>query len=155
MKIKQFQQFKTLDVISVFALLGVVLAVVGHVFWSNMGDKKHAFAKKDMESLSGQLLAGGLNSLPSAKNERSIASVPSLQIEKMGSEGKIGKDPWGEAFHYKVLHSKQKSYVVVISGGPDRQMQTDYTTIDIGPSGHVLGAKFLSDDVGYVRKVHK
>lgn len=86
---------------------------------------------------------------------RAPASVlNNLDLSKIGGpEGRIGRDPWGQAFHYKVVKTDQVGFVVLISGGPDGQIQTDYTKIHAGPNGHLLGALFNSDDIGTVKKI--
>ena len=142
---------------SVFGLLSIVLLVVFSIMFKNWGDKRQDFALRDMENLSEQLITGGLKTLPDTsgvKSDRQPASVmDQLRIPDLGSEGKIGKDPWGNAFHYKVLKSEKVGYVVVISGGPDGLIQTDSSEIHSGPNGHILGARFHSDDIGYVKQI--
>ncbi len=159
MKLEENQSFKTSDALVSLALLGAVTFILGAILLNNIGDGARDFALRDMESLSSQLLAGGLKSLPEAGplvRQRGLASITTggLGLAATGGEGRIGKDPWGAAFHYKVLTGQKVGYIVVISGGPDGSIQTDYMAIKSGPNGHLLGAKFAADDVGYIKTFH-
>lgn len=83
------------------------------------------------------------------------SELESLDLTEIGGpEGRIGRDPWGHSYHYKVVTTEKVGFVVLISGGPDGEIQTDYSQIHAGPNGHLIGARFASDDIGTIKKIH-
>lgn len=159
MKNKEIQTFKTSEAVSVLVQFSVVVAIIIGIIYNNSSESHEDSARKSMNSLTSQLLAGGIKMAPNnaqSLDGRQPASVlDRLNFAEMGGpEGRIGRDPWGHSYHYKVVKSDKVGFVVLISGGPDGEIQTDYTQIQTGPNGHLLGAKFASDDIGTIKKIH-
>ena len=157
---KENQQFKTIDLVTVVALLVSALGLTGWIMSKNFIQPDVAKAKLDAQILASQLISGGLHSLSktSPKNrleaERALASA-SKKIDVLGLQGKISHDPWGEPFHYRFVSSGKnaKTYVVVWSSGPNKRPETKDTEIHVNEAGVLVNAHFAGDDLGYTREV--
>ncbi|MBC85845.1 MAG: hypothetical protein CL677_01600 [Bdellovibrionaceae bacterium] len=162
-KPKKNQVFRSGDAISVLGVLCVVCYIFVYVLANNTGDRDLESAKIDMESLSAQLMAAGMKSLPGQGISRGLASVensgnPIQWVQdwnQVGSEGKIGKDPWGEPFHYLVVKesANKAKYIVIISGGPNKLMETPVEQLVGSKSSAKLSLDYVGDDFGLVRAV--
>ncbi len=139
---------------SVSFILGLILVGVA-VFVLNTMEKSsdHVQALARAEKYAQQLIDSGFQSnyqdlmdLAPSLN-RNIASTEQPQI----LEGGVGLDPWGYPFQYFV--NKQgadlEGQIVVWSGGPDNQFQTEIKKIKELMSGDKK-VRFSGDDFGKV-----
>ena len=164
-KIKKKQIVRGSDAFSVLGVLCLVCYVFVYILANNTGDKELEAAKLNMESLSAQIMAAGMKSLPSQGIGRGIASLEGSSGEnpvkwvhdwdQVGVEGKIGKDPWGQPFHYLVVKEDEKTakYIVIISSGPNGELETPVEALDLLNASAGLRLSYVGDDFGLVRPV--
>ena len=135
------QSFSTMDLLLLVGLVGGIGSVFGVVLAQAFQDTRPARARMTAENLARQIEARHLTNEKQSHNSRSPASVnekggvipPSL------TDGRLGRDPWGNAFHYAVRNSK----VFVWSDGPNGKVESKL-------ADHlVLGG----DDVGHSRAI--
>ena len=113
-KIQEKQDFTSKDVLSVFASLAVLMLVGFNAFNSAFADYKGKGAHHEMVKLSRQLMSHGEDFKPGQAPEgqaelRAPASLePQNVIESIGLEGKIGKDPWGKPYQYRIFEKASK-----------------------------------------------
>lgn len=156
------QGFNAKDVFLVFFFLGAFVAIGMYTFADFFTDKNLVKCKDDVESLTAQIMVGGLKTLPpGAISSRNVASIsatsnaPKFQT-RLNSEGRIGKDPWGQPFHYKIVSDPkgEARYIVVFSYGPNNTKETELDTTQI-LLGVVNKNFFHGDDLGHVRSIPK
>lgn len=98
----------------------------------------------------------GLASLQGPDGEASRAG--SDGTKSLGSEGTIGRDPWGNPFRYKFVENGEGewSYLIIWSSGPDSKMeiQMEDWTFEKAKSqlGHLL--KGPRDDFALVKALY-
>lgn len=136
-------KFTTFDSVSVLVLLTFVLVLVGAIVTNAMIDQRLDQAKLRSKQLAMQILVGGFSSnysgygkfnkkspvLNASESDidqdigRDIASVSDYFI---APEGRIGMDPWGAPYYYKIstLQDSPLVEVSVVSSGPDKIRQT-------------------------------
>lgn len=160
------QRLKTLDLWIMFSLIGFTLTVAGSLLTAETKNPELIKSLLGAENLALQLSSGGLGSLNtdevnSLRNPASIENSSGFNksLELFGKHGKIGMDPWGNAFRYIFIESSnnnlKKPHIVVWSDGPDGTRDTsqeDIENLDVTLVGtgelHLRG-----DDIGYVRKL--
>ncbi|MEZ4870785.1 MAG: type II secretion system protein GspG [Bdellovibrionales bacterium] len=162
-KSKQKQKVTGSEAFSILGVLCLVSYVFVYILASNGGNKKLETAKIEMESLSAQIMAAGMKSLPGQGLARGLASVPSEESpvkwvqdwSQVGSEGKIGRDPWGQPFHYLVIkeNAQKAKYIVIISGGPNKQLETPVEKASLVSGKSNLMLSYVGDDFGLVRPI--
>ncbi|MCH2534186.1 MAG: type II secretion system protein GspG [Bdellovibrionales bacterium] len=159
MKIEKKQIVKGSDVLYMFfsiALLFTFMAsAVSDTFNSNQVDQ----ARIDVENLVLQIQSSGLKKfLPNKTSDRSLASVSEkTKIEyssKIGDEGQLGKDPWGQPYFYKLVKddSGHVSKLLVISSGPDLKLSTSIDFRDIQKAAEM---RFIGDDIGKLHSLNQ
>ncbi len=115
------QVFTTFDSFTVLSLVVGVIVLVGSIVSNAMVDQKLKFAKERSGQLAAQILAGGYRGLESqALAEYSNRSPASKDLD-LSPEGRIGMDPWGSSYYYKLSEiSDGRVQVIVLSSGPNR-----------------------------------
>jgi type II secretory pathway pseudopilin PulG len=135
------QSFSTMDLLLLVGLVGGIGSVFGIVLAQSLQDTRTSRARMTAENLARQIEDRQLANEKQSHNSRSPASVnekggvvpPSL------TDGRMGRDPWGRAFHYAVRDSK----VFVWSDGPNGKIESKLAeTLILG-----------GDDVGHSRAV--
>jgi len=130
------QTLKTLDLGLLLVLMLGSLMVFLLLMSSNRQDPSRAKALLDAKNLTLQLASGGLGALKNeAVNiERDPASFENnsdfkRSLELFGHQGKISKDPWGNAFRYNFIETEHMDHrvvhVIVWSDGPNAIKETN------------------------------
>ena len=143
--------------------LPLAVAIIAWVLTNNFSNQSVKQAQLDTESLTAQILMGGLKSLPNDENNaqgRGIASVGGAKFtSKIGLEGQLGKDPWSNPYRYKLLknQSGEYSHIIVWSLGPNQQDESSSegslseASPDHPPREHFF---IKGDDIGYIRTIN-
>lgn len=155
---KKNRSFGTLDLIGLIALVGTVCSIVGIILAQAMKDDRPQRARAMAEALAKQISAeqnkafqfaqvvdsaqkGTAGGSSSGRGPASVEpAVPAL------TSGSLGRDPWGQPFHYSVRklesnNGRQVARVFVWSDGPDGKSQTDLANLKVG-----------GDDLGYLEE---
>lgn len=144
------QGFGTLDIITVLSSVVAVAIIVCPIFMRHSMKADKSQALNVAERLSGELGREiREHKLGTDRTQgREIASAPLNQIS---FEGLVGKDPWGNAYNYRVLKNAlgHPKFLVVWSKGPNLKQDTSEFNFN-AESGHV---EFAGDDVGVVHSV--
>ncbi len=160
------RSFKTIDLLWVFLLVGVVGTISGAILAEALQDESPRHARQSAEVIAGQirlmrLAENQANPSQSVSSHadlggRSPASVatPSSDTE-IATSGVMGHDPWGRPFRYLVVRMGQsgaglRARIIVWSDGPNGRTESDPETIvERGVSGQSV---FHGDDIGYVEE---
>lgn len=159
----KIQQFKTIDISSLLILMLFTFALIWKLVQNKGDDPEIKRAIASAESLSLQLVAGGLGSLrpEDLSRDRQPAANQSQElkrsIEVFGKTGKLSLDPWGQPYRYSFVADSldvSKTYVWVWSEGPNRQNETNYEELGrVDLISWEKSKKLNGDDIGYVRIV--
>lgn len=151
------QPLRSFDlVVSVF-LVVVVLGISTVIITREMRDIDHAIGLEEAESLAFQLINGGFagprQELREPASINNSSSEPGHSLGLFRSTGEIGKDPWGNAFRYRVLRDKLGvfTHVVVWSDGPNGESETSGGAF--ANEFQVADLNFTGDDFGYVHPI--
>ena len=112
--------FTTFDTFSVLALVTGTILILASIVSSAFSDQKSQEASRRAHQLATQIISGGFknllheDSLPSSDSKRMIASQLSAKIPE---EGRIGMDPWGRPYYYRVVDFKGGHKAFVLSSG--------------------------------------
>jgi hypothetical protein len=150
------QSFTTFDTFSVVGLvLGVgllVFSIVTNAMTSQNGVK----AEIEAQRLALQIMGGGLQYTNANLDSRDVRGPANIVAEGLEVRGRLGMDPWGQPYYYRVYtETDGKKSVVVYSSGPDQRPETDESKFAINADGHLLNAGFLGDDIGTVQRSWK
>lgn len=155
--IQENQPFTSKDVISVFASLALLLLVAVNSFSHAFADYKGNGAQREMAKLSLQLMSHsedfqpGKAIDPSAELRGPASTEPQGVIDSLGLEGKIGKDPWGEPYQYRIFEKASKVYAVVIwSNGPNSTQELSEKSFLRTKSGRVFRVLRAGDDLSHI-----
>lgn len=150
------QSFTTFDTVSVLGLVLVVLVTVTTIISRSMGERKELQAHKRARQLALQILVGGVRTavappLRGDDKTRDLASFAEVDIK---TEGRIGMDPWGRPYYYRIIEDGSgKVAVAVLSSGPNRQRETfeDHISLET-QSGLKARVLLQGDDIGGLEK---
>lgn len=172
---KEFQSFRTREGIILLFLIALCLWVAGKIiFWGPREFKKTA-AQRALFSLGAQLaeatpqrLQGLSESSPgipsffskdTSKKYRFPASVSAQKVGSygLGAAGRIGKDPWGQAYQFVVLEGLEgRQHFLVWSAGKNKKFETipeDFLKAPLSlPLNKNLAVR--GDDLGYAFETH-
>jgi hypothetical protein len=158
-KDKKKQGFTTFDTVMVLALGLTALGISTSIITDSLRDDRSERAKYGAEALAHQIASGGLaeiknNAKPESSTNRGPASV---EISAEASlldlyEGELGKDPWGQPYHYKLVRSTagRALRIVVWSDGADKKADNALSDNDIALNIRPERVHFNGDDVGFV-----
>jgi hypothetical protein len=178
MKNEENQGFTSFDFITMLFSFAVIAAVTAPIIKKNFEtDQNVQVARNQLGELGHTLMDPvalnivSMNSEPKSQNDRSVASIhednkiPSFDIEDLKNhvkknewEGQIGKDPWGNPYHFAFLKNQNGvvSHVAVWSDGPNHTAETSVRD-QMGQKPGVdsivanpMEIKFQGDDVGAV-----
>lgn len=164
-KNNKIQQFTTLDLLLAGALASVALVTVGSILWEVSRDNRRERARLGAEALVQQMVAGGLGfaekaTESSADSSRRFASADNTNSSETGAvhptlptlfDGKIGKDPWGRPFHYRLLRTVdgQPLRIWVWSDGPNQRDDSPMSEKDVLNASLAAAVDgFAGDDIG-------
>lgn len=150
------RRFGTADLVVMIGLWSIMAVVLGGVISEVLRDGETPIARAQSEVLAHQLLDAGFSdesameavtTAPSTQSSRSpaaIASEPIVRVKKMG------KDPWGHAYHYVSLPHLQA--VVVWSAGRDGRNNSVQAVERLILAQSHEDFRFEGDDVGVLQK---
>ncbi len=141
---------------SVLALILCVIFIVTVIITNSLFDNRLVRARDEAKLLAVQIISGGLTKSkidilkngkgkkdrkPSNNDQaRSIASV--VVTPSITPEGRIGLDPWGTPYFYKITVTDMGEAVVeVLSAGADKSLQS-----------HLGTSESLGDDIVAIEK---
>ena len=146
------QIFTPIDAVAVLALMAVVFWSVGTILSNSVIENGVSHAKLDTESLSAQLSFEGVKILPVKGVQRKLASKTS-QKSTIGFVGTIGRDPWGEAYNYRIIEMEKSPIILVWSNGPDKISNTNFEKI-LDLKSRAAGKHFShNDDIAFARLI--
>ena len=157
---KSKQQLKGFDLLSMLLLVGTVVTISGGIISRELEDVNQSMGLNEAQNLAFQLAHGGFQAHvsnsrgPASIGENSASHKPSLGIFQRA--GVIGKDPWGQTYHYKLLKSPGEigsSYVVVWSSGPNKEKETFGENLELDLGETVADIQFRGDDFGYIHSL--
>jgi hypothetical protein len=142
------QRFNTSDVLSVY---GSVLCCFIAVFLLLRGPFEEfggSEAQREMIQLSRQILSDGLSTLdPNVQSSRGPAS----KDEGNSAEGRIGSDPWGRPYHYRIYQfGRGYRSVVIWSLGPNGLRDTTEADVLTAQNGRPFKILSRADDLGHI-----
>lgn len=115
------REFTTFDTFSVLALVSSVFVIVASLVSNAKPNQKDELAQVKSRQLAIQIATGGYRSTLSDQSERSLASSK-LDLKP---EGRIGLDPWGVPYFYKLIENGEGiKTVTVLSSGPNGRMES-------------------------------
>jgi hypothetical protein len=152
--VKENQQFTTLDTISVISLVCGVLVLVGSILSNSLIDRRESRAMLRTEQLAVQILAGGYKFMHEDSRlfgvNRVIASQPKVDIRP---EGRIGMDPWGSPYYYRVIEDiRGDTFALVYSSGPNKKRESSDEIIAKEDDIKRGVLRLKGDDIGSLRK---
>lgn len=168
------QQFRTLDLFVMVALVGAVTASIGSVVSDVFRDQRPERARSTAEVLARQLeyqhrvsMTSPLSHSDSESDDESASPNTGRMPASDGSEsetsdlsvtvltgGEIGRDPWGRPYRYRVYPGREAGvqHVFVWSDGPN-QVPESVETIEKALAETIeqqSELQFKGDDIGYV-----
>lgn len=158
---KSNQSLKSFDLVGMMFLMVIVVGISTVIISREMRDIDQSMGLAEAENLAFQLIHGGFAPAAS-ESSRGPASIKNpneggneggeSSLGVFNSFGEIGRDPWDQAFRYKVLKDEEgmPTHVVVWSYGPNGAPETPEEALRTDSEGAV---RFAGDDLGYVHTV--
>lgn len=143
------KRFGTTDLAIVMGLWSAMAVLLGGVLSELASDTETPMARAQSEAYALQL-AQGLDH-NSSKGDRAPASAGGVAGEQQLRHGELGKDPWGHAYHYKVVPQG----VIVWSAGKNNQSDSASAIERLESGQSVAEFHFGGDDVGFIKPLHK
>lgn len=123
LKAEENHKFTTFDSVIVLALFVVVSALIVSIVSNATADQRELLAKERSQQLAIQILAGGYKSFlhDDVKLFTMSGRQPASESEiSIPIEGRIGMDPWGKPYYYRILENSGKRSATVVSSGPNQ-----------------------------------
>jgi len=119
----------------------MVVSIGGVLFRNHLNHKKALLAKNYVENLAQELIMK-----PVISSQDSLERMPA-------SASEMALDPWGVAYKYSVIKNSYglPIYVVVLSGGPDKNFETDVADNMAFSQTQIENVHFKGDDIGYIK----
>lgn len=152
MKNKLKQGFSAFDLITTMLAVIIVCAITAPILFKSGAAHDLSVANAEAIELS-EKLTKELISQPS-KNDKADSRMPASahksSTEKF--EGLVSKDPWGQAYSYKVLRDAYglPTHILVWSKGPNGVQDTPDNELQITR----IGFQLRMDDLGHIREVY-
>jgi hypothetical protein len=137
--------FNTSDVLGVYAALLVVGLTIFGVARSAAHSYGGSEAHRQMSQLARQIASQGFSTILEDPDtgQRKPASI--------GNDGRIGRDPWGSPYTYKVFeYGNGRKAIVLLSPGPNRKRDVKDTDFVLSASGQPLRVLQRGDDLSHV-----
>jgi hypothetical protein len=149
------QGFTSFDTVMVLALGFTALGISSSIIRDSLRDDRPERAQFGAEALAHQIASGGMAEMKNdaqveSSTNRGPASTTSSSLNLY--EGELGKDPWGQPFHYKVLRANdgRVSRILVWSNGADKNSENTFSDSDIALNLSSDDIHFKGDDVGFI-----
>lgn len=152
---KENQEFKSTSLLLVLGLSALCLGVVT-IPWNNHIQSKSAVLAVQKAEVAGYQIAQLYREATKSKvvlgqNGRSPASIGTKSLE-LRETGTVGRDPWGEPYHYRFLSSEENQVKVLVwSAGPNQKVDT----LDLDDEDKKIAGQpeYQGDDIGVVLTV--
>lgn len=146
------RRFGTTDLAIVLALWSAMAVLVGGVMSELASDSETPMAKAQSEAYAHQLAsAAGESGEKDGLSLRGPASVASnLPADPALRSGKLGRDPWGKPYSYRIVNSA----VIVWSAGRNQEPDSEKALERLESGQPVNEFRFMGDDVGFVQVSH-
>ena len=138
------QTFRTVDLLGLIAMVGVVGTIFGAVLAQTFQDDRPIRARILAEAMARQIQQSQENAPVHVEGDRSPAS-------ESPAVGTIGHDPWGRPFHYFVQKPESGSNstrIFVWSDGPNGLSDTEPPALEAKMLGSVFQPQ--GDDIVHV-----
>jgi len=149
------QQLSTIDLLVLFLLFGTVTSAFGAILAESFQDNRLSRARSTAEALALQILAQNKTHQTLGVGERGPASVDEAGTPNLLVSGEIGRDPWGQPFHYRVqpigVHGHRRR-VFVWSDGPNKRSDSDAVLNLATDSPLPSPLNYLGDDIGSIQE---
>ncbi len=143
------RRFGTTDLAIVLALWSAMAVLVGGVMSELASDSETPMAKAQSEAYANQLAsAAPEKSGPTARGPASVAS--NLPADPALRSGKLGRDPWGKPYSYRIVNSA----VIVWSAGRNQEADSEKALERLESGQPIHEFRFMGDDVGFVQVSH-
>ncbi len=170
------REFKTVDLITMFGLVGVVATLSGVVLARSLEDDRPTRTRITAEALTLQLVSQLRSTVASASFPAAVGgSAPAVVLTGAGrgpasvsempqlADGELSRDPWGHAFHYHLgVTASGHRRVIVWSDGPNHASDSSESVrileLAKNPSKSSTGREtgrtsfFRGDDIGFVHE---
>jgi hypothetical protein len=141
------QTFTSTDTFGVWGLVLGVALIVGSIFSNAMTDQRHGQAMAKAEVLGHQILSGGFKSLTSSLEEDSRQPASSAGAT-MTAEGRVGTDPWGQQYVFRVWSdARGRRVAILLSVGPNGRRDTEDSIFVQDNSGVLPSLRAQGDDL--------
>lgn len=135
MKNEQNQEFKSTSVLLLIGLLALTLVIIAIPWNQQIRDNGVQAALHKAEVVGYQVVQIYREALVSNSTDeastRLPASVESARLsDSIRTTGTMGLDPWGSAYHYRILSADPTGNVRILvwSSGPNKKVETKYLT---------------------------
>jgi hypothetical protein len=153
MKTEQIQEFRSSGVLTITGLIGLALAIIATPWNRQMEDTSSKDALHKAEIVGYQVVQiyrdASANSSKNAEQNRLPASISSDGLsDSIRTTGTMGLDPWGSAYHYRILSADDRGSVRILvwSSGPNKIMES--TALDNESTLIQTQPSYSGDDVG-------
>lgn len=151
-KNKLKQGFSAFDLITTMLAVIIVCAITAPILFKSGAAHDLSVANAEAIELS-EKLTKELLSQPS-KNDRASSRMPASAQNKgtFRWEGLVAKDPWGQAYSFKVLRDAYglPTHMLVWSKGPNGVQDTPDNELQITKTGF----KLRMDDLGHIKEIY-
>ena len=145
------RRFGTTDLAIVLALWSAMAILVGGVMSELASDSDTPVAKAQSEAYAQQLATVTENQEKERSSLRGPASVAAdLPADPSLRSGKLGRDPWGKPYSYRIVNSA----VIVWSAGRNQELDSEKALERLESGQPVDQFRFMGDDVGFVQVSH-
>ncbi|MGE5085353.1 MAG: hypothetical protein ACM3MG_03575 [Bacillota bacterium] len=157
MNSEQKQEFKSSGVLTLLGLVAFSLSIIASP-WNHSGqDLDTEVALQKAEVVGYQVVqiyreaAKSSSASVVSKGGRNPASLaPVVSLDSLRTTGTMGTDPWGHAYHYRVLSAEpaKNIRILVWSAGPNGKIET--ADLDDENKKVMVQPKYEGDDIGVV-----
>lgn len=165
---KEFQEFRTRDAISVIGSIVLVISLVGSILANENAPLLSERVQKQAQAIAQQLAAKGIASKPNKSPLRRTASISAKAGQQkstvstrlvFGSEGRISEDPWGNPYSFRFFQADSGEVVAVLvwSEGANRFKDTPEESLEgivqAAEKSLRAGDVLRGDDLGFLQWV--
>ncbi len=153
MKTEQNQEFRSSGILAVSGLICLALAIIATPWNRQMKDTSSKDAMHKAEIVGYQVVQiyrdASVNSFKKNDQSRLPASISSEGFsDSIRTTGTMGLDPWGSAYHYRILSADDRGSVRILvwSAGPNKIMES--TDLDNENNPLRTQPSYSGDDIG-------
>lgn len=143
------RRFGTTDLAIVLALWSAMAVLVGGVLSELASDSETPMAKAQSEAYAHQL-ASSPHDAANADQAGGRGPASELPADQSLRTGKLGRDPWGKPYNYRIVNSA----VIVWSAGRNQEPDSEKALERLELGQPIQDFRFMGDDVGFVQVSH-